>query len=200
MPKENNKTLKYNPGEKSLKVPFIIYADLEWILRKMSARQVNPTKSYTEKKAEHESSGYLQVKCCSFDKSKNKCIYYRGQDCIKIFCRDLRDSAMKIINHEKKDIIPLTKEEKESYEKQQICYICEEEFCTNKNKKEFKQKQKVRDHDHYTGKCRGAAHSVCNLRYKIPKDIPVVFHNGSTYDHHFIIKQLAKEFKDNMIV
>ena len=64
MPKENNKTLKYNPGEKSLKVPFIIYADLEWILRKMSARQVNPTKSYTEKKAEHESSGYSRVKCC----------------------------------------------------------------------------------------------------------------------------------------
>ena len=49
---------------------------------------------------------------------------------------------MKIINHEKKDIIPLTKEEKESYEKQQICYICEEEFCTNKNKKELKKSKK----------------------------------------------------------
>ena len=104
---------------------------------------------------------------------------------------------MNIINHEKKDIIPLTNEEKESYENQQICYICEEEFCTNTNKKEFKKKQKVRDHDHYTGKYRGAAHSICNLRYKIPKEIPVVFHNGSTYDYHFIIKQLAKEFKGN---
>ena len=103
---------------------------------------------------------------------------------------------MKIINHEKKDIIPLTKEEKESYEKQ-ICYICEEEFCTNKNKKEFKQKQKVKDHDHYTGKYRGAAHSICNLRCKVPKEIPVVFHDGSTYDYHFIIRQLAKEFKGN---
>ena len=65
------------------------------------------------------------------------------------------------------------------------------------NNKEFKLKQKVRDHCHYTGKYRGAAHSICNLRYKIPKEIPVVFHNGSTYDYHFIIKQLAREFKGN---
>ena len=57
--------------------------------------------------------------------------------------------------------------------------------------------QKVRDHCHYTGRYRGAAHSICNLRYKIPKEIPVVFHNGSKYDYHFIIKQLAREFKGN---
>ena len=48
---------------------------------------------------------------------------------------------------------------------------------------------------HYTGKYRGAAHSICTLRYKILKKIPVVFHNGSTYDYHFIIEQLAKEVK-----
>ena len=57
--------------------------------------------------------------------------------------------------------------------------------------------QKVRDHCHYTGKHRGAAHSNCNLNYKIPKEIHVVFHNGSTYDYHFITKQLAGEFKGN---
>ena len=55
--------------------------------------------------------------------------------------------------------------------------------------------KKVRDHCYYTGKYRGAAHSNCNLNYKIPKEILVVFHNGSTYDYHFIIKQLAREFK-----
>ena len=47
----------------------------------------------------------------------------------------------------------------------------------------------------YTGKFRGVAHNICNLRYKVLKSIPIVFHNGSTYDYHFIIKQLAKEFK-----
>ena len=105
---------------------------------------------------------------------------------------------MNIINYEKKEMIPLTDEEKESYENQDVCYICEKEFCTNKNnKKEFKSYCKVRDHCHYTGKYRGAAHSKCNLRYKIPKEIPVIFHNGSAYDYHFIIKELAKEFKGN---
>ena len=68
-----------------------------------------------------------------------------------------------------------------------------------KKKKEFKLYQKVRDHCHYTRKFRGAAHSICNLKYKVPKESPVVFHNGSTYDYHFMIKQLAEEFKGQMI-
>ena len=54
---------------------------------------------------------------------------------------------------------------------------------------------KVKDHCRYTGKFRGAAHNICKLRYKTPKKIYVVFHNGSTYDYHFIINQLAKESK-----
>ena len=53
---------------------------------------------------------------------------------------------------------------------------------------------KVKDHYHYTEKYSGAAHDICNLKYKIPKEIPVVFHDSSTYDYHFIIKELAKEF------
>ena len=57
--------------------------------------------------------------------------------------------------------------------------------------------QKVKYHCHYTGKYRGAAHSKCNLNYATTKPIPVVFHNGSTYDYHFIIKQIAREFKGN---
>ena len=76
-------------------------------------------------------------------------------------------------------------------------YICKKEFCTDKNNKEFGKMQKVRDYCHYTGKYRGAAHSNCNLNYKIPNEIPVVFHNGTTYDYHFIIKQLARELKGN---
>ena len=76
-------------------------------------------------------------------------------------------------------------------------YICKKEFCTDKNNKEFGKMQKVRDHCHHTGKYRGAAHSNCNLNYKIPNEIPVVFHNGTTYDYHFIIKQLARELKGN---
>ena len=105
---------------------------------------------------------------------------------------------MKIINYIKKKEIILTNEEKESYENQKVCYMCEKEFCTDTNDENtFKLYHKVRDHCHYTGKFRGAAHNICNLRYKIPKEISIVFHNGSTYDHHFVIKQLAKEFEGN---
>ena len=196
MSDEDNKILKYIPGEKSLRVPFIIYADLECLLQKINTCQNNPDKSYTEKKAIHRPSGYSLVTCCSFDKSKNEQKYYRGKDCMKMFCKDLKEQAMKIINYEKKEMIQLNDEEKETHENQKICYICEQEFCTNENnEKEFRKMWKVRDHCHYTGKYRGAAHINCNLNYKIPKEIPVVFHNGSTYDYHFIIKQLAKEFK-----
>ena len=115
---------------------------------------------------------------------------------MKRFSKDLKNWAMKVINYEKKEMIPLTNDEKKSFEKQKVCYICKKEFCTYKNdEKEFKLKHKVRDHCHYTGKFKGAAHNICNLRYKISREIPVVFHNGSTYDYHFIIKQLAEEFK-----
>ena len=54
---------------------------------------------------------------------------------------------------------------------------------------------KVRDHYHYTGKYRGAGYSICNLKYSVPKKIPIVFHNGSNYDYYFIKKELAEEFK-----
>ena len=86
-------------------------------------------------------------------------------------------------------MIPLTTKEGIDYNKQKIRYICKKEF----DKKNYK----VRDHFHYTGKYRGAAHNICNLRYKIPKEVPVVFHNGSKYDYHFIIKELVKEFEGN---
>ena len=117
---------------------------------------------------------------------------------MEMFCKDLRDQAMEIINYEKKDMIPLTSEEKKFYEKQKVCYICKKEFCTDQNdKSKFKILRKVKDHCHYTGKFRGAAHNICNLKYNTPKEIPIIFHNGSTCDYHFIIKQLVKEFTGN---
>ena len=93
-------------------------------------------------------------------------------------------------------MILLTNEENEYYEMQKICYICKKKFSNNKNDENaFKLYHKVRNHCDYTGKFRAAGYIVCNLRYKIPKEILVIFHSGSTYDCHFIIKQLAKEFK-----
>ena len=82
-------------------------------------------------------------------------------------------------------MIPLTDEGTKSYEKQKECHICKKEFCNDENEKsEFKLYHKVRDHCHYTWQFRGAAHNICHLRYKVPKEIPIVIHNRSTYDNH----------------
>ena len=96
---------------------------------------------------------------------------------MKRFYKKLKEHATKITNYEKKEIMPLTDEENKSYEKQKVCYICKKGFSTDDNKKY----QKVRPHCHYTEKFRGASHSICNLRQKTPKEIPVVFQNFSTY-------------------
>ena len=93
--------------------------------KKKNSCRNNPEKSYTEKKAAHRPSGYSLITCCSFDKSKNERKYYIGKDCLKIFCNDLKDQANKIINYEKKEMIPLTDKEKGSCKNQKICYICE---------------------------------------------------------------------------
>ena len=64
MPKWFEKILKYNPGEKSLKAPFGIYLDLECLLKKEQSCQNNSEKSYTEKKAKHEPSGWAMFTKC----------------------------------------------------------------------------------------------------------------------------------------
>ena len=188
MPSPNNNLIKYNQGEKSLELLFIIYADLECLLKKIDTCYNNPDLSSTTKINQHIPSEYSIYTNCSFDKSNNKLSYYRGEDCMKRFCKDLKDHATKIIDFKKKTMIALTKEEEDNYNKENTCYIC---------KKDFNNDMKVRDHCHFTGKYRGATHNTCNLRYKIPKNIPVIFHNGSTYDYHFIIKELAREFDGN---
>ena len=193
MPTKDNNTIEYNQGEKSIKLSFVIYADLECLLEKISTCQNNPNESSTTEINKHTPSGYSLFTHYSFDKSKNKLDYYRGKDRMKKFCKDLRTHATKIINYEKKKMIPLTIKEKIHYNEQEICYICKKEFDNN-DKKHYK----IRDHCHYTGKYRGAAHNICNLRYKVPREISVVFHNGSIYDYHFIIKELVKEFDGNL--
>ena len=115
---------------------------------------------------------------------------------MKNFCLDLREHATKIINSEKKEMIPLTKKKRKSIISKKFVIYVKKRFSTDDNNKKY---HKVRDHCHYTGKYRGAAHDICNLRYKIPEEIPVLFHNGSTYDYHFIIKELAEEFEGEFV-
>ena len=181
---DDDNILESKPGKKSLKHAFVIFADLECLLLQMNTFNNNPNKSYTIAKELHKTSGYSLLKSCSFDKSENKQTYYKGRNCMKRFCDDLKEHVTRIVNYKMKPMDVLTEEEKESYKNQKLCHICEKELCTGNNK----EMRKVRDRCHYSGEYRGAAHSKCNLEYIIAKEIPALFHNGSVYDYHFIIK------------
>ena len=123
MPDIGNKILKYNYGEKSMKVVCIIYADLESLVENMSTCHNNPEKLSTAIINKHTLSGYSLFTQCSFDKTKNRFDYYRGKDCMKNFCLDLKKHATKRLNHKKKAMTPLTKEEENKHEKKALLYV-----------------------------------------------------------------------------
>ena len=107
-----------------MNVPFIIYADFESLLEKMNTCHNNPKMSSTTIINKHTPSGFSLFTHCSFDKTKNKFDYYRGKNCMKNFCLDLKEHALKIIDYEKKEMILLTKEVRKIHRGQEVCYIC----------------------------------------------------------------------------
>ena len=113
----------------------------------------------------------------------------RGKDFMKKFCESLREHAMEIINFGKKKMKLLANEQQKLYENTKVCYICKD-----------KKYRKNTDHCHYTREYRGAAHSIYNLKYSVPKKIPILACNESNYDYNFIVKELIGELKDNLIV
>ena len=96
MPKKGE-SLKYHPGVKSMKASYIIVADIESLLRKMDTCANDPGKSSTEKKNKHEMCRYSLFADCSFDEKNNAIDYYRGKDCLKKFCQDLKKQSKSIV-------------------------------------------------------------------------------------------------------
>ena len=90
-------------------------------------------------------------------------------------------------------MLPLTEEELKLYQDTKLCYIYGKRILKKLSKSI--NYWDVRDHCYYTGKCRGAAHSICNSKFNVPNEIHVAFHDGWNYDYHFIIKELANEFE-----
>ena len=118
--------------------------------------------------------------------------FYRGGSSMKKFCSVTRRHTAEITNFQKDEMLSLKAKQEEEYTKQNLCLICKGEFHdVNAVKNSFS----VWDHCHYTGKFRGANRSICNLKYKAPKEISVVFHYVSNCDYHLIIKKLVEEFK-----
>ena len=123
----------------------------------------------------------------AFNNIENKHTVYRGEDCMKKCCNSLREHATSAINFEKKKNVTVNKKELILHQDTTEFYICGKRFL-----KKFANDKNY--HCHFTGKYWGAAYSICNLRFNVSNAIPVVFHNESNYDYHFIIKELANEF------
>ena len=180
-----NPIVKYADGQYQFKVPFVIYADFESILVPVSGAPNNPEMSSTRGINVHQPSGWCMYSKFAYGKVTNPLKQYRGRDCVSKFCETITAEAKRLYESApKKPMNKLTREQIVEFVTAKECHICFKKFST-KNRK-------VRDHCHYTGKYRGAAHSNCNLRYRIPDYIPVVFHNLAGYDAHLFIKELAK--------
>ena len=118
---------------------------------------------------------------------------YRGKDCIETFCNYIKGEARRSYHmFLELPMDPLTKKQWNKYKRSTKCHICYKPFTLGD--------PKVRDHCHYTGVYRGPAHSLCNLRYKIPSYIPVVFHNLSGYDAHLFIRELGAHTSDMEVI
>ena len=165
-----------------------MYADFESILEPIQGVKNNPNISSTMGVNSHKPSGWCLHSKFAYGKVKKPTTQYRGTDCVLEILQHVISEAKRLYSsYPEVPMLPLTKSQRDKHKKAKTCHIC---F------KEFGDKGKVRDHCHYTGAYRGAAHFGCNLRYKIPNYIPVVFHNLAGYDAHLFIRELAKYTKD----
>ena len=98
-----------------MKVSFILYDDMEPLLKKVNTCYNNPKKPSASKINQHTASGYSLFTHCSFDAIKNKHNYYREQDCMKLFSKDLKKHSKTVINYEKKEMTALRNKENDSY-------------------------------------------------------------------------------------
>ncbi|XP_022777882.1 uncharacterized protein LOC111319352 [Stylophora pistillata] len=175
---------------RKIDVPFVIYADFESIIKPLHTVQPNPKKCYTEKKQKHIPVSFCYYIKCSFDDKHSKKVEYiaksEDEDVAQIFVNMLEEEVKSIYkNHPKKEMI-FTDSDVEIFENATCCWLCKGAF--NDEHEKYK---KVRDHCHYTGKFRGAAHNKCNLLARRPKFIPVVFHNLANYDAHLFVRNLG---------
>lgn len=187
--------LQFQNFEKQIKVPFVVYADFECYLKEIDHEiPNNMSSSFTVNTCKHVPYAFSYFIKCSYDNSLSKLEHYVGLNAASEFCKRLEQDVQNIYhNHLKhvKPMKPLTKEEQKNFENSQICHIC--------NKMFEETEIKVKDHDHLTGLYNGPAHSICNLNFKIPKFIPIFFHNLTGYDSHLFIKELCCE-KDKIDV
>ena len=188
---EKGTMLRFKHHERSEKVPFIIYADTEALIKEMYNCDPNPQSSYTKKYQKHEPISFsYYIKCFNDNVYESKLRNYTGEDAMEKFVEWIEEDVKEIANIPDVEMI-FGADELDQFNDATKCWICKGEFDDTADEKGYKKNEKVKDHCHYTGRFRGAAHNSCNLKYKKPKFIPVVFHNLSGYDSHLFIKNLG---------
>ncbi|XP_022784021.1 uncharacterized protein LOC111324675 [Stylophora pistillata] len=186
MPKADT-LLSFKNHHKKMDMPFVIYADFESIIKLLHSAQPNPEECYTEKKSQHIPVSFCYYIVCSFDDRYSKRVEYtaksENEDVAQKFVESLEAEVKSIYeDHPPKKMI-FTDSDAVEFENATCCWLCGEDFEEGKDK--------VRDHCHYTGKFRGAAHNSCNLKFQRPKFIPVVLHNLANYDAHLFVRNLG---------
>ena len=177
----------------------MIYPDLECILEDYQTNRNDESIPWTVKKNIHFVCGYS---IAHIDTQSNKSIadFFNGLDSLEVLCRALKYHSVKIFNswNIKEEGNDLTTSQEENYNNSDKCYFCNKEFCNDLKNKDYFRFEKVITHDPYIGKYIGASHSICNLRYKSQKYIPVMIHNGSNYDFKLLVRYIAEHFRKDI--
>ncbi len=198
-------TVRFKNYERLHDVPFVVYADFECFVKPLETEEKDPTQSYTTQYQSHVPSGFCYViKCMDETVYSTKTVLrtasYEGEDMGKLFVETLSEDLKpiyEILKNPKPMVI--SESEKDQHKKTKNCYACGDEFGMLRVNERSKKEEKVikcRDHCHITGKYRGAACDKCNLRMRVPKFIPVLFHNLEGYDSHLFVKSLGLEKGD----
>ena len=185
---EKGTILDFKNHNRKMRVPFVVYADFEALPEGILTCQPNDSDSYTNRYQKHKPCGFCYyIKCANDELSPPVLKHYtmtdEDENIGRVFVDCLEKDIRKVYQESKcKKGMRITRKEERDFQSETVCHICEKLLNNDK----------VRDHCHLTGRYRGAAHSKCNLVYKLPDFYPVIFHNLSGYDAHLFIKDLAE--------